>query len=45
VLDDGKLFSKEICCEAMKELAARTGKLPQDAADETAVNAGREING
>jgi predicted nucleic-acid-binding protein len=45
VLDDGKLFSKEICCEAMKELAERTGKVVEQTVDKTEVRAVRELNG
>jgi hypothetical protein len=45
VLDGGKLFGKDICCEAMKELAERTGKVSEQTADKTAVHAGREIDG
>ena len=45
VIDEGKLFGKEICCEAMRELAERTGKVSEQAADKTTVHAGREIDG
>ncbi len=45
VLDEGNLFGKKICCEAMKELAARTGKVAEQTAGRTAVHAGRELNG
>ena len=45
VLDEGKLFGKEICCAAMKELAERTGKVAEQTANQTAVHAGREIDG
>jgi uncharacterized protein HemX len=45
VLDEGKLFSKEICCEAMKELTARTGKVTEQTVNKTAVHAARAIDG
>jgi hypothetical protein len=45
VLDEGKLFGKDICCESMKELAERTGKVVEQTVGETAVHAGREIDG
>jgi hypothetical protein len=44
-LDEYGFFDKSIRCEAMVELAGRTGKAPQDAAEQTTVNAYREIDG
>ncbi|MCJ7728392.1 MAG: hypothetical protein MUO27_00680 [Sedimentisphaerales bacterium] len=45
VLDEGKLFSKGICCEAMKELAERTAKVAEQTVDKTEAHAGRKIDG
>jgi hypothetical protein len=41
VLDEGKLFSKWICCEAMKELAERTAKVAEQFDGSTSLAAGK----
>ncbi len=44
-LDEGGFYGKIIRCEAMKELAARTGRTLNEPEDEATVVAGSEING
>jgi hypothetical protein len=45
ILDERGFYGKVIQCAAMKELAGRTGKTPQDTAEQTTVNAYGEIDG